>query len=141
MAQPIASIVLRMPTAADPATLWAALTVPERVAAWFTTASPLGTVGAPYTLDFGDGSVVDGELRELVPGHRFAHSWHWQGAPAAETTQVTWEVERTADGRTVAVLTHAGWAEAGLDESDRDDHRDSWEDYLDGLRELLSGGV
>jgi uncharacterized protein YndB with AHSA1/START domain len=83
---------------------------------------------------------VDGELREIVPGHRFAHSWHWQGAPASETTQVTWEVEPTADGRSaVVVLRHAGWAEAGLAETDRDDNRDVWQEYLDGLRELLSG--
>ena len=127
-----------MPTAADPATLWAALTVPERVAAWFATASPLGAVGAPYTLDFGDGSIVDGELRELVRGHRFAHSWHWL-APASETTQVTWEVEPTADGRSAVVLRHAGWAEAGLGETDRDDHRGAWQEYVDGLLELLSG--
>ena len=68
MAEPIAPIVLRLPTAADPATLWTALTVPERVADWFTTARSLGAVGAPYTLDFGDGSAVDGELREPLSG-------------------------------------------------------------------------
>jgi len=95
-----------MPTAADPATLWAALTVPER-----------------------------------VRGHRFAHSWHWLGAPASETTQVTWEVEPTADGRSAVVLGHAGWAEAGLGESDRDDHRGAWQEHLGGLLELLSGGA
>jgi uncharacterized protein YndB with AHSA1/START domain len=139
MAEPIAPIVLRLPTAADPATLWTAITVPERVAAWFTTAGPLGPVGAPYTLDFGDGSVVDGQLLEVVAGRRFAHSWHWAGAPAAETTRVTWEVEPTPDGRSAVVLRHAGWSEAGLGEPDRDDHRDAWAEYLDGLRELLSG--
>ena len=141
MPRSIAPIVLRMPTAADPVTLWAALTVPERVAAWFTIASPLGAVGAPYTLDFGDGSIVDGELREIVAGHRFAHSWHWQGAPASETTQVTWAVEPTPDGRSAVVLRHAGWTEAGLAETDRDDHRASWQEYLDALRQLLSGGA
>ena len=103
MAEPILPIVLRMPTAADPATLWAALTVPERIAAWF------------------------------------AHGWHWLGAPASETTQVTWAVEPTADGRSAVVLRHAGWAEAGLGETDRDDHRGAWQEYVDGLLELLSG--
>jgi len=140
-AQPIAPIILRLPTAADPATLWAALTVPERIASWFTTASPLGAVGAPYRLDFGDGSMVDGELLELEPGRRFAHTWHWLGAPASETTQVTWEVEPTPDGRSAVVLRHAGWAEAGLGDAARDDHRDAWREYLEGLRELLSGGA
>jgi uncharacterized protein YndB with AHSA1/START domain len=103
IAEPIAPIVLRIPTAADPATLWAALTVPERIAAWF------------------------------------AHGWHWLGAPASETTQVTWEVEPATDGRSAVVLRHAGWAEAGLGETDRDDHREAWQEYLDGLLELLSG--
>ncbi len=68
MAEPIAPIDLRPPTAADPATLWTALTVPERVAAWFTMASPLRAVGAPHALDVGDGSVVDGKLRDLLAG-------------------------------------------------------------------------
>ena len=96
-------IVLRMPTAADPATLWAALTVPDHAAAWF------------------------------------AHSRHWQGAPASETTQVAWEVGPTVDGRSAVVLRHAGWAEAGPGETDRDDHRGAWQEYVDGLLELLSG--
>lgn len=139
MAEPIAPILLRLPTAAPPATLWAALTVPERVAAWFTTASALGGVGSPYTLDFGDGSIVDGVLREVVPGERFAYTWHWLGAPASETTLVTWEVEPTADGQSAVILRHAGWAEAGLDEAARDDHRSSWQEYVFGLLDLLSG--
>jgi uncharacterized protein YndB with AHSA1/START domain len=140
MAEPIAPIVLRLSTVADPATLWTALTDPERVAAWFTSASPLGAVGEPYTLDFGDGSVVDGKLRELVPGRRFGYTWHWQGAPVSETTQVTWEVEPAAEGRSATiVLHHAGWSEAGFDETDRDDHRDAWQGYLDALEELLFG--
>jgi uncharacterized protein YndB with AHSA1/START domain len=141
MAEPIVPILLRLPTGADPSTLWAALTVPERVAAWFATPSPLGAVGAPYTLDFGDGSVVDRVLRELVPGRRFAHSWHWRGAPTPETTQVTWDVEPTPDGRSTVVLRHAGWEEAGLGETDRDDHRGAWQEYLNGLLDLLSGGA
>jgi len=141
MAQPVAPIVVRVPISADPTTFWATLTVPGRVAAWWTTASPLGAVGAPYTLDFDDGSVVDGALRELVRGTRFAHSWRWRGAPAAETTQVKWEVEPTADGRSAVVLRHAGAAEAGFGERDRDDHQDAWQEYLHGLRALLSGGA
>src|SRR5450759_5884675 len=39
------------------------------------------------------------------------------------TTQVTWEVEPATDGRSAVVLRQAGWAEADLGESDRDDHR------------------
>src|SRR5450759_5133756 len=55
------------------------------------------------------------------------------------TTQVTWEVEPATDGRSAVVLRHAGWAEAGLGGTDRDDHRGAWQEYVDGLLELLSG--
>ena len=141
MVQQIAPIVLRIPTAANPATVRAALTVPQRVAAWFTTASPLGAVGAPNTPDCGNRSVVDGDPRELVPGHRLADSWHWVGAPASVTTLVTWAMVPTTDGRSAVALRHAGWAEAGPGEADRDDDRGTWHEYLDGLRKLLSEGA
>ena len=139
MFEPIAPILIRLPTAADPATLWSALTVPARVAAWFAIASPLGDIGTPYTLEFGDGSLVDGILRELVPGLRFGYSWHWHGVPAAETTWVRWDVEPTGDGRSAVILHHDGWAEAGLTTTDREDHRSAWQEYLDGLLEMLAG--
>jgi hypothetical protein len=35
------------------------------------------------------------------------------------------------------VLEHDGWAGAGLGLSDRDDHLEYWDAYLDNLRELL----
>lgn len=59
VAEPVALIVLRLPTAADRTLSWAALTVFERVPAWFAAANPLDAVDAPCTLLFGDGRVVD----------------------------------------------------------------------------------
>lgn len=59
MAEPVAPIVLRFPTAADPMLAWAGLTVLERVPAWFAAANPHGALGAPCTLDFDDGMVID----------------------------------------------------------------------------------
>jgi uncharacterized protein YndB with AHSA1/START domain len=58
-------LVLRTPVA--PEVAWSYLTDPERVAEWFTSASPVGEVGEPYILDFGEGSVVNGAIVEVVP--------------------------------------------------------------------------
>jgi uncharacterized protein YndB with AHSA1/START domain len=134
----IRPIDLEVDLPVDPAVAWRALTDPDRVIDWFTNASPLGPVGSVYKLDFGDGSIVSGDVTELAPGRHFALRWHWDGAPEAETTLVAWTVTPSPGGATVH-LVHSGWAEAGLDEAARDDHEGYWAGYLEDLRDLLSG--
>jgi uncharacterized protein YndB with AHSA1/START domain len=134
----IRPIDLEVELPVDPSTAWRAITDPDRVIEWFTSASPVGPVGNMHRIDFGDGSVVAGEITELVPGSRFAHRWHWDGADAAETTLVTWTITPSAGGSTIR-LVHDGWAEAGLDAAARDDHEGYWAGYLEDLRDLLSG--
>jgi uncharacterized protein YndB with AHSA1/START domain len=134
----IRPIDLEVQLPVDPAAAWRAVTDPDRVIEWFTSASPVGPVGSVHRLDFGDGSVVSGVITELVPGHGFAHRWHWDGADDAETTLVTWTITPSAGGSTMR-LVHDGWAEAGLDEAARDDHEGYWAGYLEDLRDLLSG--
>ncbi len=136
--QGVRPIDLAIELPVDAATAWRAITDPDRVIDWFTNASAVGPVGSVYRLDFGDGSVVSGEVTELVPGHRFAHRWHWDGADAAETTTVTWSVASAAEGSAIRLL-HEGWDQAGLDEAARDDHEGYWAGYLEDLRDLLSG--
>lgn len=137
-ASAIRPIDLEIELPVDAATAWRAVTDPDRVINWFTNASPLGEVGSVYRLDFGDGSIVSGEVTELEPGRRFAHRWHWDGAPDTETTLVAWAISPAADGATVHLI-HDGWAQAGLDEAARDDHEGYWSGYLEDLRDLLSG--
>ncbi|MFP5343017.1 MAG: SRPBCC family protein [Candidatus Limnocylindria bacterium] len=120
------------------ATAWAAITDPDRIAEWFTDASPLGRPGDAYRLDFGDGSVVEGEVVAVEPRRSFAHTWHWAGAPDSETTTVRWSVEASGEGATIR-LVHDGWAEAGLDRQARDDHDDYWVGYVEDLEAVLRG--
>ena len=134
----ITPIALEVELPVEPSTAWRAITDPDRVIEWFTSASPVGPVGSVYRIDFGDGSVVAGQVTELVPDRRFAHRWHWDGADDAETTLVTWTISQSPGGSTIR-LVHDGWAEAGLDESARDDHEGYWAGYLEDLRDLLSG--
>jgi len=134
---PVAPIrlVIRTPAPADVA--WAFLTDPERVEQWFTAASPVGVVGEPYVLDFGEGSVVQGSIVKLDPGRRFAHRWAWLDAEPRQETLVTWIVRPLEGGGSEIELVHDGWDEAGADDVIRDDHEAYWSGYLDDLRDLL----
>lgn len=135
--EPATPIRLVIRTPATPELAWAYLTDPERIAEWFTEASPLGEVGSPYRLDFGEESIVEGPVLEVVPGRRFAHGWAWLDAEPRQETVVHWEVRPLDDGGSEIELVHDGWAEAAADSAMRDDHEAYWSGYLDDLRDLL----
>ena len=132
----IAPIDRSIRTAADPETAWRTITEPERIALWFTDASPLGDVGSEYRLDFGDGSIVSGTVIGLEPGRRFVHTWAWEGGEPGEVTRVEWSVTPEPDGGSTVRIVHDGWAAAG-GETARDDHDAYWADYLDDLGDVL----
>lgn len=139
MAESLPPITLSIETTATPTDAWAALTEPDRVVEWLTTASALGSVGDPYRLDFGDGSVIDGVVTALHPGQWFSHTWIWADAEPRQETLVTWLVEPTGEGGCRITLTHDGWAEGSLDEAARSDHEGYWRGYLDDLASVLLG--
>jgi uncharacterized protein YndB with AHSA1/START domain len=136
MTAPLEPIRLSIETPADPETAWQAISDPDRVAEWFTDASPLGAVGDPYRLDFGD-SAVDGEVLAVEPGHHFAHSWSWDGGDPGDRTVVSWTVEPAGRGGSRIVLEHGGWSDGA--DALRDDHLGYWESYLEDLAALLAG--
>lgn len=131
-----APIDLVLVTGAEPELVWRTLTDPPRVALWFTDVTRLGGVGDPYRLDFGDGTVVSGEVLALERGRTFAYSWAWEGAGPGEVTRVTWTLEPHLGGTRLR-LVHEGWDEAGLDGAARDDHERYWSGYMDDLRDVL----
>jgi uncharacterized protein YndB with AHSA1/START domain len=132
-------IELAFETPAHADLVWTYLTEPGQVAEWFTDVVPVGAVGDPYRLDFGDGSIVEGVILELEPGRRFAYRWAWTDAEpaAARPTRVEWRVEALPGGGSRVVLRHDGWSEAATDDAIRDDHEAYWSGYLDDLRDLL----
>ena len=134
---PVAPIRLMLQTPAAPGLAWSYLTDPERVAEWFTAASPVGEIGEPYVLDFGEGSVVHGAIVEVEPERRFAHRWAWLDADPRQETLVTWIIRPLESGGSEIELLHDGWDEAGADAAIRDDHEAYWSGYLDDLRDLL----
>ncbi len=135
--QPVPPIRLAVVLPVPPELAWEYLTDPERVAKWFTDASPVGPVGTAYRLDFGEGSVVEGPVTILEPGQRFAHGWAWLDAEPRQETLVTWTIRPHEPGGSEVELVHDGWDEAGADSTIRDDHEAYWSGYLDDLRDLL----
>jgi len=124
-------------TVAPVAAAWAALTEPGQVARWFAETTPVvGGAGSSYSIDFGNGGVIDGVIRELVPARRLSYTWQWRGQEE-QPTVVTWELEPLAGHGCRITLTHEGWQEAGADEALRDDHAGYWEGYLADLLDML----
>lgn len=136
-AEALAPIRLTIETPAEPAVAWSYLVEPDRVAEWFTDATPVGSVGDPYRLDFGEGSVVEGRVVSVDEGRSFSHSWAWEDAGPGEETIVTWIVEPLDHRGSRITLVHDGWTSADADEAMRDDHEAYWSGYLDDLRDLL----
>ena len=133
----VTPIQLGFTTPAPADLVWIYLTDPERVEQWFTVASPLGSIGNTYRLDFGDGSVVEGPITALDPGRGFAHRWAWLDIDPRQETTVRWTVEALGSGGSRVGLVHDGWSEAGADEAIRDDHEAYWSGYLDDLEDVL----
>jgi len=133
-------IELSLESQVPPPEAWDMLTEPERVALWFTDASPVGPVGSPYRLDFGDGSVVAGRIVALEPGVSFAHTWSWQGTEPEQVTRVAWTVEPLDGGGSRIDLVHDGWVDAAADDASRTEHEAYWRGYLDDLRDVLAEG-
>ena len=131
-------IVLSIETPADAEMAWAALTDPDRVTEWFTDVSPLGALGDPYRIDFGD-SAVEGVIVDVREGRRFAYTWRWEAADDDEQTLVSWTIEPVGDDGTRISLEHSGWPATTRDDTTRDDHAGYWQAYLEDLEALLAG--
>lgn len=78
------------------AKVWAALTVAERIADWFTTVDIEAAVGGRYHIRFeGLDGVVEGVILALEPERRLVHTWPDAGRP---DSIVTYELEPDGDG-------------------------------------------
>jgi uncharacterized protein YndB with AHSA1/START domain len=84
--------------AASPERVWAAITVPERIAAWFATADVQIELrlGGAYRLRFGDeGPYAEGEITAFDPPRLLEHTWPDPPNPPA---LVRYEIEPDGDG-------------------------------------------
>lgn len=130
---------------ADPATVFAAWTEPDRMKAWFSPEAVAvedveadAVVGGAYRVrmrsDEGQAFTAHGTYREIDPPHRLVFTWDWeQKESAVGETVVTVEL-REVDGGTELVLTHEGFPAAEA----RDGHEEGWASCLDRLEAHLT---
>jgi uncharacterized protein YndB with AHSA1/START domain len=128
--------------AAPPATVFAFLTDPEKIMSWMgaeVTTEP--HEGGIYLLkDVGgqaQGRAARGAFREVVPVHRLAYSFGWDGDEAMPPGSTLIEIDLIdQDGGTLLRLTHSGLPDAARHAA----HGIGWAHYLGRLAIAAAGG-
>lgn len=136
-------LVVRRETeiAAPPATVFAFLTDPERILSWMgAEATTEPHPGGLYLIkDVGGrgGRTARGAFREVVPVHRLAYSFGWEGdeevPPGSGLVEIDL-VER--NGGTLLRMTHSGLPNAAQVAG----HGKGWAHYLGRLAVAAAGG-
>jgi uncharacterized protein YndB with AHSA1/START domain len=135
------SLVIRreIQIAAPPATVFAFLTDPENIVSWMgAEATTEAHPGGLYLVKgVGTGAhVARGAFREVVPVHRLAYSFGWEGddevPPGSSLIEIDL-IER--DGGTLLRMTHSGLPNAARCAS----HHTGWVHYLGRLGIAAAG--
>jgi uncharacterized protein YndB with AHSA1/START domain len=136
------SLVVRRETqvAAPAATVFAFLTDPQKILSWMgteadTDAHPGGlylvkdVAGRP-------GRTARGQFREVVPVHRLAYSFGWEGDEAVPPGSSLVEIDLIErDGGTLVRMAHTGLPSA----TECANHARGWAYYLGRLATVLAG--
>lgn len=122
------------------ATVFAFLTDPEKILGWMgeeaTTEPHPGGLYLVKGIGGDRGRAVRGTFREVVPVHRLAYSFGWEGNDEVPPGSSLIEIDLLdRDGGTVVRLTHSGLPDA----TQRAKHDRGWGHYLDRLAMALSG--
>ena len=124
--------------AAPPATVFAFLTDPEKIISWMgTEAKTEMHPGGLYLLKgVNNRRVARGTFREVVPVHRLAYSFGWDGDEEVPPGSGLIEIDLIErDGGTLMRMTHSGLPNA----SERANHAVGWAHYLDRLAAAAAG--
>lgn len=124
--------------AAPQATVFAFLTDPEKIMRWMgTEANVEARPGGIYLVSVGDKYRARGQFTEVIPVHRLAYSFGWEGRedmpPGSSLVEI--DLEEKAGG-TLVRFTHSGLP----DEKERASHEKGWNHYLRRLAIAAAGG-
>jgi uncharacterized protein YndB with AHSA1/START domain len=135
-------LVVRRETqiAAPPATVFAFLTDPDKILSWMGAEATTEThPGGLYLLKGVGGSharVARGAFREVVPVHRLAYSFGWEGNEEVPPGSSLIEIDLIdRDGGTLLRMTHSGLPNAEQCAS----HNRGWAHYLGRLGMAATG--
>ena len=123
--------------AAPPATVFAFLTDPEKIISWMGTEAETEVhPGGLYLLKGVSGRVARGAFREVVPVHRLAYSFGWDGDAEVPPGSGLIEIDLIdRDGGTLLRMTHSGLPTAAKCEG----HAKGWAHYLGRLAIAAAG--
>jgi len=124
--------------AAPPATVFAFLTDPERIVSWMgAEATTEMHPGGLYLLKGVNGrATARGAFREVVPVHRLAYSFGWEGDEEVPPGSSLVEIDLIdRDGGTLLRMTHSGLPNAAKCAA----HDKGWAHYLGRLAMAAAG--
>ena len=123
--------------AAPPATVFAFLTDPEKILRWIgTEATVEPRQGGLYLVNVTGKDVARGRFTEVIPVHRLAYSFGWDGGDEVPPGSSLIEIDLIdRDGGTLLRLTHSGLPNAAACTS----HEKGWTHYLGRLAEAAAG--
>ena len=128
-----------MHIAAPRATVFAFLTDPEKIVSWIgaeatTEAHPGGLYLVKGVREASN--VARGTFREVVPVHRLAYSFGWEGRQEVPPGSSLIEIDLfEQDGGTLLRMTHSGLPNAAQCAN----HNRGWAHYLDRLAVAAAG--
>jgi uncharacterized protein YndB with AHSA1/START domain len=125
--------------AAPPATVFAFLTDPENIVSWMGTEAEMEAHPGGLYLLKGIGaraSTARGAFREVVPIHRLAYSFGWEGHEEVPPGSSLVEIDLVdRDGGTLLRMTHSGLP----NEAQCASHAKGWAHYLGRLAMVAAG--
>ena len=124
--------------AAPAAAVFALLTDPEKILRWMGTEAQLQPQpGGLYLVNVTGARFARGEFREVVPVHRLAYSFGWEGSeevpPGSSLIEIDL-IEQPPNG-TLLRMTHSGLPSA----EQCDSHAKGWAHYIGRLAEAATG--
>ena len=126
--------------AAPRATVFAFLTDPDKILNWMGTEVAIEpNPGGLYLIKGvgGSANTVRGTFREVVPVHRLAYSFGWEGGAEVPPGSSLIEIDLIErDGGTLLRMTHSGLPNAEQAGS----HDKGWAHYLGRLALAAAGG-
>ena len=124
--------------AAPPSTVFAFLTDPEKILRWMGTEATMEPhPGGIYLLNLSDKDIARGSFTEVIPVHRLAYSFGWDGNEKVPPGSSLIEIDLLdKDGGTLLRMTHSGLPDA----TEVANHGKGWSHYLERLQVAAAGG-